>query len=331
MAKVVYLFGAGASMNAVPLAKDIKGPDGSILKIGLKSALITYIVEKLAEGKVKENYPNYETYKGEYDTIITELKKFDTIDTYAKYLSNIKNEYYLGYLKNMLNAFFHSLNESEKINEYRYLNLITSIFDGTASIESDFVFLSYNYDFALEIAFTEATNYEMKVNKNHNILKKLQSYPSVENGWMYKSQFIIHLNGIAGMREENGKIWHSSFKNTSTKAEEFLYTGNLKIKNLLKFGWEVDKDITSTIVSINDKLTNAESLIIIGYSFPFFNRKYDEMIIAKFCESTSPKKIYIQNPYNNTEAFKQRFKIDNRRIEVIYIDDCEYHYIPYDL
>ena len=61
-------------------------------------------------------------------------------------------------------------------------------------------------------------------------------------------------------------------------------------------------------------------LVIIGYSFPFFNREVDNRLISSFVNSDNSLKIYIQDPSVNEDQIsflKERFEITNIDIEAI--------------
>jgi hypothetical protein len=83
----------------------------------------------------------------------------------------------------------------------------------------------------------------------------------------------------------------------------------------------------------SEDLLRIEVLVIIGYSFPFFNREVDN---ALFMQMTSLKKIYIQdvNPQNIYETMQDfvDFKEHGvQRIEVVFKRNLEQFVFPKEL
>ena len=71
---------------------------------------------------------------------------------------------------------------------------------------------------------------------------------------------------------------------------------------------------------------DTEIVVVIGYSFPFFNRVTDRYIFAGI-----PKlmKVYIQD--KNTSAVKQAIKavLPDREVKIIPIEDCDqFFFLP---
>jgi hypothetical protein len=83
----------------------------------------------------------------------------------------------------------------------------------------------------------------------------------------------------------------------------------------------------------SEDLLRIEVLVIIGYSFPFFNREVDN---ALFMQMTSLKNIYIQdvNPQNIYETMQDfvDFKEHGvQRIEVVFKRNLEQFVFPKEL
>jgi hypothetical protein len=72
----------------------------------------------------------------------------------------------------------------------------------------------------------------------------------------------------------------------------------------LSFAWESDIYGDDDIVKISiDTTQNTDILVVIGYSFSFFNCEVDRKIIGSMANL---KKVYFQFP--NAEIFKERFE-----------------------
>ncbi|MFX5587009.1 hypothetical protein ABTE16_19900, partial [Acinetobacter baumannii] len=68
-------------------------------------------------------------------------------------------------------------------------------------------------------------------------------------------------------------------------------------------------------------------LVIIGYSFPFFNRKIDRQLF----ESIGPNaKIYYQDPnaLENSKLIRTLFGMPNEITPITYLDQ---YYVPFEL
>jgi D-ribose pyranose/furanose isomerase RbsD len=76
------------------------------------------------------------------------------------------------------------------------------------------------------------------------------------------------------------------------------------------FSWENNIDHQQAIDSAISKLGNTEILVIIGYSFPFFNREIDLKI---FNGLRNLKKVYYQVKDANKEILVERFGFNNVR------------------
>ncbi|MCH5332058.1 MAG: hypothetical protein J1E33_06615, partial [Alistipes sp.] len=80
----------------------------------------------------------------------------------------------------------------------------------------------------------------------------------------------------------------------------------------LSFAWENAKDDVF-MDSVCRTIINAEILVVIGYSFPFFNREIDRRIVSAMPKL---KTVYIQDPYasNVQENFKAVLYPNNYQI-----------------
>jgi hypothetical protein len=106
--------------------------------------------------------------------------------------------------------------------------------------------------------------------------------------------------------------------------------------NFFRFSWEnydIGRFVSIDLKHETNKLSieifsNTQVLVIIGYSFPVFNRKID---IALFQTLPTRSIIYVQD--TNTKAKKNIEDIfpflQEREIEVIYIDDTNQFHIPF--
>ncbi len=73
----------------------------------------------------------------------------------------------------------------------------------------------------------------------------------------------------------------------------------------------------------NHTSKNQSVLVVIGYSFPFVNHKYDYELLRRI----SPFKVYIQNPKFDINEIKNRFFLER----VFPISNCDRFYIPNEM
>lgn len=101
--------------------------------------------------------------------------------------------------------------------------------------------------------------------------------------------------------------------------------------NCLQFAWENSGmgNYPQHIQDAKNIISNTDELVIIGYSFPEFNREIDKYI---FSESKF-EKIYFQTEKHN-EGIKSRvMSISNniKESDITMIDDLSQFYIPFSV
>ena len=79
----------------------------------------------------------------------------------------------------------------------------------------------------------------------------------------------------------------------------------------MSFAWEHQTE-SPFFNHLKAAVKNTEILVVIGYSFPFFNRDIDKLILKEFMGS-SLKKVYFQAP--DAEDLRERFLAINDRID----------------
>lgn len=85
--KILYILGAGASANALPLAKTALDKEtGDILIDGLASALNKVNLDKIFLPVEHNNANNYDDMKNRFKWLSGASKVFGDVDTFAKYL-----------------------------------------------------------------------------------------------------------------------------------------------------------------------------------------------------------------------------------------------------
>jgi hypothetical protein len=350
---VTYLLGAGASYNCLPLVSDMTAR----LEIFLKfldltfSNRIGFVKDEFSEEEIKFIQDKIIMYK----LIFEQIKKHYTPDTYAKKLTLTKKKDDLSLFKELLNLYFifeqdnldiadefnlsdmlslkkPSFNdlytEEQKINlnlfnkinnkiDYRYDVFFSSylIFNEKTEelvLPDNVRILSWNYDNQLEFAFNE-------ISKNDD-LRKVKSALKISNYSEFNSigfPSILKLNG-----QSNYFNLLNGFKiNLKDELKSLLNTK--QYLNTISFAWE--NSYNSELLIRLSKISNfTDILIIIGYSFPNFNKEIDAIIINNAIYGINKSlKIFIQVP-EVSEYEKIKLRI-NMKLEYPLADNQFFH------
>lgn len=81
--------------------------------------------------------------------------------------------------------------------------------------------------------------------------------------------------------------------------------------------------------SLSETTKDTEQIVVIGYSFPFFNRVMDREI---FGGMPNLKKVYVQdkNPSAVMEAIGAVLPM-GKKVELVPVSNCEQFYLPGEL
>lgn len=341
MNKVTYIFGAGASRHALPIVSEM--PDR------MKS-----LIERLESGDLKldgnstynDSDPRLTKTNREYQLeMISSLKwmakesqNHASVDTFAKKLSIKKNFEDLKRLKIAMSVFFifeQALNKAD----FRYDTFFASLLTSLSNFPDNVRILSWNYDYQFEIAFSEYSD-ENDIRLNQSLLKVTSKYA---NSKEYNGFGIYKLNGSTELGVNHGNPHHY---------ERHMYATNLKVPvdkllnqvtrgfavatyldnifySSLSFAWEEELSKTSIIAKAIENTEDTVSLVVIGYSFPFFNREIDRKIIGGM---NKLKRVYFQAP--DAEIMKERFqeiKDDLTGVELLNKYDVGRFFLPNEL
>lgn len=335
MAKVSFLLGAGASADVIPTVKDLPGSIEQVVEI-IKSLPI---------------YPDSEHIKGVGITYIRTLlidqllelssnaKNHASVDTYGKKL--FITDYTEKFLKfKIVLACYFILDQLRLKGEYdmRYDTFFASILGKNGSdFPSNINVLSWNYDTQFELGYMPYSRDPRLEYLSHYFQYKVRDCCQDDN--LDDNFCFIKLNGSANFFSDT---YHSSANvinnfglglNTETLKQVLtLYWCTLKqlerCETALSFAWEDVRRTDGNIIEIAKKaIANTEALVVIGYSFPFFNRQVDKEI---FAAATSLKKVYIQN----MEASSVIDSFSSIRADIQYvkgIEGCKQFYLPPEL
>lgn len=290
----------------------------SALLFKLKRALITYFYfEQSIPFYASELNPDSESHSGTYDTIL----------------------------------------------DKRYDNLIASLAfkeNGQIKLKGHIKIVTWNYDLQIELALKNYIDDSINnLKEKFNIHPSAKSYVNliVEDDQSNNNFAVYKLNGNAfldpfleeglGSRktphdsthlETGNLILIGNYLDTYKKVfpDYKNYIGNTGVTKIFNFAWESD-GITSlkypghksVLEGAKSAFRNANILIIIGYSFPFFNLEIDKQLF----ENCWPSQIIIQdfNPeiileriYALVPKFKGPFSKDNPEIEITFMQPDKY-------
>lgn len=302
MAVVGYLFGAGASAQCIPvvngMAEDIK---------------------KLIVELSRYTIGNFLTFPGDNDDadqlnkainvlspLVDICENYYSIDTYAKKLF-LTDERAFKKLKLDLCLYF-TLRQIVTKPDKRYDNFFSSIINTKDALPSKIKVISWNYDFQIEKSFSEFIDHD-DFDELRSHLGMVSPADCKDYTKYYRRFNVIKLNGSARIETKDHKGYLFSSLSDETElltrevtAKYFEIIARVNYTCDLKFAWEGVNNVHILEVA-RPELANITVLVIVGYSFPFFNREIDSEILKAM---PSLRKIYIQdvNPRGIEETMR---------------------------
>ena len=307
-AKVLYLLGAGASANALPMVGQIpKRLEAHAQR--LASPVLQPVMTDVFKGATPYSFSRVLDM---YLTDIGRLKEMasvhESIDTYAKKLFLKGGEYHdeLFKLKVAMSMFMAYEQAKRADNERRYDGFFASILSnegGILRIPDEVLILNWNYDQMLGHAFKEYTS----SGQFHECHSQLGVVP-LHAVSAHKPYSVVHLNGLFAYQEEGGQ--YNPIVNTTRITDKdiledmlrYYYRAHLKEDDpiyrrpeahLMQFAWESTDTRADGFKQVLGRLTEVTALVVIGYSFPFFNREFDRKILQYL---PSLERLYVQAP-----------------------------------
>ncbi|MBE0663732.1 MAG: hypothetical protein IH597_14855 [Bacteroidales bacterium] len=351
---VTYLLGAGASAKSIPVTS------------GLLDSMWTFI-------KVLESYQNDPMSKLslKYDNIVidpkdhhaglyyggmlllTDASKHQTIDTYAKMLFFTDQTQKLQQLKVFLSCYFYWV-QTLLTPDDRYDHFFASVLEKSDSImplapiiPGKVKILTWNYDSQFELCFSryiDPTQSYYEIKNKANICTKFDPFS--------ESTFsVLKINGSSQIYNINNEqvfplpdySLYKVDKKYGIRDAILIYSLlnnaiQYKFQTMISFAWENNiSDLNHSPSSgVFKSLENTETLVVIGYSFPFFNRKIDEFILFQMPQL---RRIFLQSKDATVlSGLKSRLHSmlfghmnSKLRSNIELIDDTSQFFIPYEL
>jgi hypothetical protein len=296
---ITYLIGAGASYYSMPLVKTMND----------RMYYFLYLMDP-SNGTSDISVLKNQTKKV-YDLLIetmNEASKHKTIDTYAKKLWLTNRNEDLHKLKVLLDLYFTFeqdvtknlykdltlFKEDEKngywpsigkLKDYRYDVFFATLLDKNLKLPTNIKIISWNYDYQIEIAYVEYLG-----NNNPKLIaENLRIYPPKLEDDPKEEYSILKLNGQVNLCLD-------SEKKIDDLMEKIHFVRNNNISDYqtsISFAWESNDNQENRIKYAEEIFSQTNELVVIGYSFPSFNRTIDGRLFSKLNELD---KIKIQCP-----------------------------------
>jgi hypothetical protein len=338
---ITYLFGAGASKKSVPLVKEMV----TSMEIERKHLIENFFFKEDHFDLFGQQYSVESALKGiaeDFDWALRSSAAHQSVDTFAKKLYLRRDYISLKRLKTVLSAFFLII-QSKRTVDPRYDSFFASILqENHLGLPDHLRILSWNYDYQFEKAYAE-----------YSLDQRLESCQGLLNIYSKNSRAlrfnsdcfgIIKLNGTASMILDLDKgSPYNAIDSVNSGYNAELIKGLLKnyvlmhqvdktkekLYHSLSFAWE---DYTNGMPAVKNAINatkKTEVLVVIGYSFPFFNRLVDRDIIRSM---TSLKKVYFQAP--DAESLRERFlaiRNDLKETDLLIRKDVDQFVFPNEL
>ncbi len=355
MSKVVYLMGAGASFGKREKDSNGKNIPGKILEglpiVNEIPERLEYVKSLFAKQNVQEYKEAQQVLIKDFEWLIENTRRHATIDTFAKklFLTNQKDEYIK--VKRLLSLFFKT---EQLINrpDGRYDTFLASVLQkndkGKLRISDDITILTWNYDSQFEIAYKEYLSTgdyqetidfpeQLGIDINTNLRQLRFSSDHSQSPQIFK------INGSASFISDYSMGRYYSYNDGILKekwASELLKTyispfhpDGTPMACMLNFAWENTK-APEYIKRLDDIVYNLESLVIIGYTFPFFNREIDTLLFEFIRRNVQT--VYIQDPNANNikESVLNIFRrtgIHFNEKKIVLKNDVEQFFLPPEL
>ncbi|MGV3460092.1 MAG: hypothetical protein ACO1N9_06525 [Flavobacterium sp.] len=359
MAKITYYLGAGASYHSCPILNQqaemmIKLAEFELQKssaIRPQSSGIT-----LSQHKYFFSDSEFKQLRTEKHQILwyigyfgKKALEFNTIDTYARKLFLTNQIEDLRLLKMAVSVFFdlwENFQDRYKVIskttkddsgdkfrpiDQRYTALFSILLDnenGKIQMNNNFKFITWNYDLQLENAFKSFLKHDEieslnQLNENYFRFKDDNIQNEVNN--------VFHLNGHRGFFldkkkgtfELNAANDFNEYWNQLQGLLQSTKNGSANFDQYIKYAWEHQLN-SKMYSSISDIMSQTDILVIIGYSFPPFNRKIDQYLFSKLDVNRLTKIIY-QDPNANSSIIENLFQYPDmikRKIKILNDDNA---------
>lgn len=322
MPHITYLLGAGASANALPVYKNFKQ------RLKHFRLFLEHRKDGIDDFYTSRSRINNHLQQV-LDRLLKEMDFHSTPDTVAKKYFHKGDVIAVRALKSALVVFFifeqtisqgvcgekndWSSFEERRVVDNRYDSLIATLLKPKKGFElqENVSVITWNYDYQFELTYKQFTDLSFP-----EISTALSSHPNpfaVSNEKIELKPFnLLHLNGVAFNFPQRGQIevFNGPFSIADYPIDDLFFifnkvfhhtegdSGMSSIDDYFFFGWEKldkqglpSKDFNIYAAAM-ELAKQTEVLVVVGYSFPIFNRAVDEMLIS---EMKKVEKVFIQS------------------------------------
>lgn len=296
---VTYLIGAGASANAT--------------NFPINNQLINCIKKDFFQN-IDISNSKQQFFERIYSNTLANAEKNGSLDLYARICTQNGHIEELKRIKKLIWFYFtYKLNKDNVDPRYKKLmfNILNFNDNLSTKLNQNVNILSWNYDLQIEEAIHRIDN-SVKIshagihlNALPNMLFQINSEDLSKKTPRLDDGSLVHLNGVAGYIYNRNKTY-AELKTNVTLDDVYyinkeLHTndglvGSVNLGNSINFAWEENPDSKIVINHAINIANNTNHLVIIGYSFPEFNKAIDEKIIHKM---TNLKSITFQTQSNS--------------------------------
>lgn len=168
---------------------------------------------------------------------------------------------------------------------------MASVLDSNLNIDGRITILTWNYDSQFELAYKEYG----EAKEASGIRRKLGIADLKDQSYETRNQ-IFKLNGTANFLEQIDLTQYNKLNSSLLVKLIDLYLKGRESKGAsrISFAWDnkeyIEKNFETALINA---IKDAKILVVIGYTFPFFNREIDRAI---FSAMNTLENIYIQDP-----------------------------------
>lgn len=316
----LYIFGAGASCQVLPLAANFSA----------RLADCARALKDIGPEKPKDNGPKkvwYEDHNSFLQAITwlaQESSKHYSVDTFAKKLFFRRDNNNLKKLKAVLSAYL-VIEQTKNNVDQRYDSFFASILNhdsvGNLSLPDNIRILTWNYDTQLDKAYygfcenISSVTEHITFNKNiYRVNGYCGTHPPGHIGQTFNKMLKGHNETIA--LQAGVEIY-----------KEYM-AGQTSVPADINFAWEDPTQNKLKNAGVNI-LSDVTDIVVIGYSFPYFNREIDDIIFSNFGNLFS---VYLQFPAGFHAAIEERIKkflIND--VQITHVESSDLFFIPADL
>jgi hypothetical protein len=333
--RVAYLMGAGASAQRLPVIANM----ATVMQEHVEWVRAQQMDLPKAERKDLDLDKQLSRYIEGLEWVLAQMGKYVSVDTCARWLSPGSNE--LVGLKAVLTTFF-AIEQHLKGYDPRYEAFVSTMLDfDQDKLHPDMVVLTWNYDQQLPMALSRVRGRQSlrDVMRDHRIT----SLYGFAQGRMPDFR-VLHLNGIAGVFARGGDApvhdrinvedplvasWGSWMYWFQQIIDE-RFTGS-NGGCTFSYAWETMNSKTNMPWQpLEDRLSDIEKLIVIGYSFPDFNRPVDRRLIKSM---GALKEIVVQTSPTSMAGIltKLRMVFPEHKDKLVPYELTHEFYVPNEL